>query len=469
MKKIFISVVVAALTMTSCERDISALNENPKSANIFDPNYGISGAEIGIVNAMATPSVNTNNFRFFTQQMTETQYVDEARYNLLKRNVADRFWALMYSQINKAELSKNRLTEIGDTNKTKMASLEALQIYAFSVLVDTYGDVPYSKAIDIENNPNPAYDDALSIYKDLLKRIDAVNASLQGAPTGFTTDKIFNGNPVKISKFLNAVKLRIAVTLADVEPALAKAAAESAYTDGLPTSNADNIGLTFDVSGLYTSPLYQEMVSSGRNDFVPADTFVEEMNDSDDPRRSFYFTKVNDEFRGGKYGVLNTYSDFSHVNEEILIPNYTYNLIEHSEVEFMLAEAASKGFNVGSVGSHYDAGIRSSMNKWKVPSEKIEAYMQNNSYAATSGTDKEKIGKQAWIATFNRGFEAWGFSRRLDFKTFKKPFKFDVPVRLPYPVKEGSVNNDNRTTAVVKQFGNISRDVQGQKLFWDKY
>jgi len=38
---------------------------------------------------------------------------------------------------------------------------------------------------------------------------------------------------------------------------------------------------------------------------------------------------------------------------------------------------------------------------------------------------------------------------------------------MPYPVNETSVNNTNRTNAAVAQWGAVTGDVQGNKVFWD--
>ena len=58
----------------------------------------------------------------------------------------------------------------------KLAIIELLNVYSFQNLVDIFGNVPYSQALDI-NNITPAYDDAATIYSDLLSRIDAALGS----------------------------------------------------------------------------------------------------------------------------------------------------------------------------------------------------------------------------------------------------------------------------------------------------
>jgi hypothetical protein len=42
----------------------------------------------------------------------------------------------------------------------------------FQILVDVYGDIPYSQALKGSQNPTPAYDDDLAIYQDLFRQLD---------------------------------------------------------------------------------------------------------------------------------------------------------------------------------------------------------------------------------------------------------------------------------------------------------
>lgn len=467
MKKITLSLIALASIFTSCDSDPTALNIDPKNPTTVSPDYIYNSAEVGLASTMVSPSVNTNIFRTFTQQITETQYTDESKYNLLKRGVPNVFWTNLYGELNKLHQAQESITASSMDTQVKanqLAAIEALTVYIYSVLVDTYGDVPYTQAID-SNVSSPVYDDGLTIYKDLITRINAVLPTINGGKS-FSKDAIFK-NSAAITTFLNTLKLRLGINLAIVDPATAKTTIESA-APGVINSNSSNIGLLFDKDGLFTSTLYQDLVQSGRNDWVAANTLVNKMNPKNDPRRASYFTLVNGEYKGGLYGKTNNYALFSHFNDLLLIPNSVYNFFEYSETEFMLAEAAAAGFNVGGTAeSHFIAGITASMNYYGVSSANRDTYLASNAYASLPGTDKEKIGYEAWIASYNRGFESWENSRRTDFLVFVKPSTFDVPNRMPYPIKEVSVNNTNRLAAEAKQWG-AGGDVQKNKVFWDK-
>ncbi|MFP3833119.1 SusD/RagB family nutrient-binding outer membrane lipoprotein [Chryseobacterium sp. SIMBA_028] len=475
MKKVIFGLFIGSMALISCERDITSLNSDSKNPETVDPNFLFASAEVGVMTQLTSPSVNLNIFRLFTQQWTETQYTDESVYNLPKRRVPDNNWNIMYAQLLKLELVRAGISSEGDAalKASKIATIEALEVYIYSLLVDTYGDVPYSQAVQVDKYPNPAYDDSKTIYVDLIKRCDAALALLNSnTSSGFGSyDSFFGGNVNKIKSFINSVKLRLGLNLADVDNTLAKSTVESAVSSGVLLTNAENIGLKFAAAGPFINPINLELVTSGRNDYVAANTLVDVMNTSNDPRRAKYFTTApSGLYVGGLYGKQNVYANFSQVNPNITkADNYAY-LFDAAEVNFMLAEAAERGYSVGGVAATYfNNGIKASMDFWGVDATASSAYIAANNYVTLPGTWKQKIGNEAWIAAYNRGFEAWEFSKRLDFRVFEKPGSRDVPTRLYYPVNEGSVNGTNRANASVKQWGSVDGDVQGAKVFWDKF
>jgi hypothetical protein len=91
-------------------------------------------------------------------------------------------------------------------------------------------------------------------------------------------------------------------------------------------------------------------------------------------------------------------------------------------------------------------------------------------YSTAAGSYKQKIGTQAWLAYFLRGFTAWTTFRRLDYPVlFAPPLHVEgidkVPVRYTYAVSEQTLNFANYTAAASK----IGGDTPLIKLFWDKF
>jgi hypothetical protein len=89
-----------------------------------------------------------------------------------------------------------------------------MQCYAYHMLVDVYGSVPYSEAFKGVANIAPKYDNDKDIYEDLVKRLDAAMTSIKAAtwPTAadvINQDVLFQGNKDKWVRFANTIKLRI--------------------------------------------------------------------------------------------------------------------------------------------------------------------------------------------------------------------------------------------------------------------
>jgi hypothetical protein len=173
------------------------------------------------------------------------------------------------------------------------------------------------------------------------------------------------------------------------------------------------------------------------------------MNRLNDPRRDNYLTtNPTGQYSGADPGTLAAYTQFSHVNPTITEPDFPALFLDYSEVEFLLAEAVERGFNVGGTAlTHYNNAVTASITYWGGTAAEATAYLaQPTVNYATAGTNyKQKIGVQKWIALFNRSFDAWLEWRRLDYPQLQPAVDAVsvIPVRYPYPVNEQNVNRIN--------------------------
>lgn len=466
----------------SCSDDITGLNEDTKNPTTTKAEFLFTNAQKAIVDQMVSTSVNINVYRLLAQQWTETTYPDESQYDITTRTIPANTYQALYrdglKDLNEARVLLNSEVPIAATDiailNNKKAIVDIMMVYGYSVLVDTFGDVPYSEALDIEAHPLPKYDDAKTIYKDLLARLTADVALLSGTTNFGTADLIYGGDTMKWKKFANSLRLRLGVNMLDVDAPYATAQITAALASGTIASNSDNTNLNYlDTSVGNSNPLYADLVVSQRNDFVPANTLVDKMNTLVDPRRAKYFTLKGAAYVGGIYGSSNSFTNFSHISPTLADQKFPGTIFDYSEVEFLLAEAAAKGVAVGgTAATHYTAGITASMQNWGIDAADIATYLAQPTvaYATATGTDKQKIGEQAWIALFNRGFEAWSSFRRLDFPALVAPAvtynnQTTVPVRYTYPSREQQLNATNVTAASTA----IGGDKLSTKLFWDKF
>jgi len=165
-------------------------------------------------------------------------------------------------------------------------------------------------------------------------------------------------------------------------------------------------------------------------------------------------------------------------------------LMSYAEVEFLLAEAKDKGWNVpGTTANHYENGVRAAMkmlNEYYLTSDKITDteitdFINANPVNARGLSAKENINTQAWILHMMNPAEGWANMRRSDYPTILdrtrlKSFPGDgfvyndpdmsMPTRLKYPDNERQYNLANLQEAITRMGG---EDNWHKKLWWDKY
>ena len=472
MKKAIYTVFAVILMITSCTKDLTELNVDPKNPSSA-PSYALfTNAQRQLSNALTSSNVNNNIFRLIVQQWQETQYPEESQYDIGTREINDNMWNALYRDVLRDLVEAKTLipNDVKDAavQKNQAAIDEIMQVYTFYYLVTTFGDIPYTEALDI-NKPFPKYDDAATVYADLLTRLDAAIADLDPAVAGFgSADIIYNGSVPEWIKFANSFKLKMGMTIADVDPAKARTVVEAAVAAGVFTSNADNAQLVYQGAPPNTNPIWVDLVQSGRDDFVLASTLVETMKSLADPRIDNYMTTdPTGAYSGAPPGEPSAYAQFSHVTDEIKAPAFPNLLLDYAEVELFLAEAAARGFNVGgTAATHYNAGVTASILYWGGTAAEAAAYLAQPTVSyATSANFRERIGVQKWLALYNRGWDAWTEWRRLDYPQIEAPAEAlsATPLRFPYPVNEQNVNRQNYEAAATA----IGEDVVETKLWWD--
>ncbi len=140
-----------------------------------------------------------------------------------------------------------------------------------------------------------------------------------------------------------------------------------------------------------------------------------------------------------------------------------------SEVAFILAEAAQRGWAAGSAETNYNNGIRYSLESWKV-GDKYDDYI-DNAGVAYNGT-LEKILEQKWIAGFANALEAWFDWRRTGLPVMASPGNGSIqpvlPVRFIYSNNEINVNKANADAAISKIAETTYSTLRGKNSQWAK-
>jgi hypothetical protein len=496
MKKIliFISVILALSACTKLED----LNKNVKDFTSVSGESLYNGATRQFMIQLSTENVNTNLTLMWMQHFANTTYPDESRYDMTTRNVPVNTSNAMYRLVlmnykDAARVLQNQpLAGISQSQRdNQLAIIEIMTVFAWSYVIENFGDMPYSEALDF-NYPTPVYDDGLTVYKDLIDRLNAamskLNVTVGGMPTGY--DNICGSTPEGTAmwyKFANTLKLRMGLMLYDVDAGYSKTVAEAA------APNVFDEGDVMTMKWLPGTPnqnqQYIDFVQSGRDDYVVTSNLIDAMQPSTprpdtsilivtvtDPRLAFYAIPVVGSnppvYLGGAQGEANGFPSFSHVNPMHLAADRPWIISDYTEAEFLLAEAVERGFSVGGTAeTHYNNAVESSILYWGGTPAQADAYLAQPSVAyATAFTNwKQKIGTQAWLAYWLRGNTLLNSYRRLDYPRLFAPPNYKqninkVPVRLFYPVAEQTLNAANYEAASIA----IGGDSPLTKLFFDK-
>ena len=480
MKKIII--YIPLLFSVACTKNLTKLNNDPKNPTNV-PAYSLfTNAQRSLARTVTSSNVNLNIFRLITQQWQEVTYLDESRYDLNTRNIPQNLWTAFYRDALRDFTEAKRLIPLQVTldagqRNNELAVTDIMEVYAWYYLVTTYGNIPYTEALNIDN-VFPKYDGAATIYNDLLARLNADIAMINVTAPGFGSADIVYWNPNNPAsqmpawkKFANSLKLKMGMTIADFDAVKAKSTVESAVASGVFTSNADNAQFKFLAAPPNTNPIWEDLVQSGRKDFVAASTIINLMKSVNDPRIDNYFTlDVAGGYSGGSPGRSSNYFTFSKPSTTITTPNFPGPLLDYSEVEFFLAEAVERGFSVGGTAQgHYNNAVTASILNWGGTATEAAAYLALPAvnYLTAAGTYKQKIGTQKWIALYNRGLDAWMEWRRLDYPQLVPAYRAvsAIPLRFTYPVNEQNYNTANYIVAAAA----IGGDDVTTKLWWDKF
>ncbi len=476
MRKILFLLLPCVLLAAACTKNITDRNVDTKKASSVPGGTLFSTGVKSLTDGLTTADVNNNIFRHVVKHWGQATNEEEAQYDFATRAIPQAWWTRMYRDVL-SDFQESTIVISNDntlqpaTKTNQLAIIDIMAVYTYNVLVNSFGNIPYTQAINNETL-FPVYDDAKTVYADLLKRLVADIARLNVAGGGFsvTEDFVYKGNIAQWIRFANSLQLKMGMLLADVDDATAKATVEASEPKAI-TSAADNALVRY-LAVPANNPLYNQLISAGRSDFIAAKDLMDPLNALNDPRKNkFFSTNKSGQYVGGIVGQAAAFTEMSKPDTaRIAAPDAPGVLMDYVETEFFRAEAKERGYNVqGTAEQHYNNAITASILYWGGTAADAAAYLAQPAvaYSTAAGAWKQKIGFQKWIGLYNRPFDGWTEMKRLDFPQLPLPVgaKSGFPNRLPYPGNEQQLNGTNYTTAAAA----IGGDKVETKLFWDKF
>jgi len=344
------------------------------------------------------------------------------------------------------------------------------------------------------------------------------------------SDVYFAGDPAAWRRFANSLMLRYYMRISDKEPALAKAGIEKIAGNQaqfpIITANTQDATMSFPGSTSGTAWPATTVFDASESNYKRikmCNTLVESLQAKSDPRLGVWAKKVaiplvvdptlpagTDKIVSGKrylspdkvgstpidtdpeyVGMLPSYSALPSTYNFNPTPGQTSNnphvsflsdlykkasdpllrsrLMSAAEVNFILAEAALKGWNVGATAqSYYENGIKASLTTWGKSADYATYVAGAN--VAYNGTLAQII-EQKWIASWTAATEAWFDFRRTGLPALKAgpaAKRSVLPVRFYYSQDELKFNAENTNEATSKLEVTSYSQADAKNSAWSK-
>lgn len=188
---------------TSCADKLDELLENPNAVNATtaSPDFLLNRIQLDYQSLWY--GVSDRGARL-TRQINQGSALYEAAYAAGATNGT---WSNAYANIL-ADI--NFLLPLAEKSNLQrhLGIAKTIKAMVLMDLVDTYGNVPYSEAIDPANF-SPKVDDGATVYAAALKLLDEASAHFTAATSGGTPNDYFYGrNYTRWNKLVNTMKLK---------------------------------------------------------------------------------------------------------------------------------------------------------------------------------------------------------------------------------------------------------------------
>lgn len=402
------------------------------------------------------------------------------------------------------------IRKIGTAAKGK-----ADQFYAWSLifkvatmqrLTDMYGPTIYS---EYGKTTVPiGYDSQEEVYNQMFKDLDVAVADLtarvkSGEEQQFKKTDLtdYKGSYQKWVKYANSLRLRLAIHIAKVKPALAKIEAEKAISHelGVMTQSDDIMAVR---SPQNLNPI--NVISHVWDGLQMGADMESILLGYNDPRVGKYFdasTQFPGEYVGVRTGIEYPTNAFYNATSRtgVIARQGVSVWMTTAEVYFLRAEGVLRGWNMGGdAKSLYEGGVKASFDQVGVSG--ADSYLANNTRMARDYVDRlasknniaavnkvtvawdeaankeiklQKIITQKWIANFPEGQEAWtefrrtGYPKLFPISNNKSGGVIDTNLgvrRLPFADSEKALNNGGVQTGIAKLGG---PDNGATRVWWD--
>ncbi|WP_069659000.1 SusD/RagB family nutrient-binding outer membrane lipoprotein [Arcticibacter eurypsychrophilus] len=496
MKRKHIILCTLIILLSACTKNFEQINTNPNSPD------QITNPGLLLTNIIRSVANNNLSNSFDRGSVAADQLASPYASNFINwtRNDANSYFCWNYYNYIR---DLNEIITVADAQKLNNYKGIALVLrsWMFQNLTDLYGPIPFREAASSKTTGinKPKYEQQEVVYAGLLNDLEEAVTLMGTSKETVIGDIMFAGDQIRWKKFATGMTLRLLMRQSGKVNPTSKMTAILANPSKYPLfqSHEDQAALQYLGDRLENEmPFYRGSNSDyGISTRISANlnNYLSTLNDS----RLFVLAipaSVDNKYHGAvngtgdwddpaKYSAPGMLWAPRQYNDELASPTAAQSVFySYSEEQFILAEAAEKGFISGgstSAATYYHNGISDQFSYYasRIPAnysfpKPADIVAGADYYAQTgvvyTGTTDQKLRKiylQKWISLFLNGFEAWSEWRRTGFPNIQVgPVSSGyVPVRCLYPADEQRINEANYQEAVSW----LGADDMKSKVWWD--
>ncbi|SHL93948.1 SusD/RagB family nutrient-binding outer membrane lipoprotein [Hymenobacter psychrotolerans] len=422
------------------------------------------------------------------------------RYETGRLDWVQSFWNTFYSGYGMDLQQAIRYVENSPEEVNKLSEARIWRVFLFQRMTDYWGDMPYFDAFKglSDGNVRPNYDPQQAIYEDFVKELKEASAAIDDTKRGnYGQADLLFGNAGSHAastslpavnnrwrRFANSLRLRVAMRMSKANPALAEQQVRDALASGVMNSNAESAIMKNTGGSIRINQNPLSVVLTFVSDQRVSATLVDYLTRYNDPRLNIFADPVSSS-NPARVGLPNGLSATQLAQPQYAPANFSQggaryknsandqNLLTYSEVCFLRAEAALRGWdNTGTAQSWYETGVREAMALAGVTDgAAITAYLNGPLVRFNPAQAQQQISTQKWLSLFgHNGFEAYAEYRRTGFPVLQQipntssETNGQVPRRMRYAPDEARQNPDGYQQALGRQ----GPDLMTTRIWWDK-
>jgi len=477
-------IVSAALMLNSCTKDFKETNTNPNTLPAVRPESLLESAIYDVVQRNQTRALRLSHE--LMQVHVTVINSDEIHRYIIRPSESDYMWRNWYLQLTnfrdmyeKAEFLRGSQAYYN----SYMGIARIMEAWVFSLLTDTYGDIPFTEALKGKDETiyQPKFDPQKTVYDSLFARLEEANDLLalgNAIPDPLKPrDPLFAGDVAKWRKFGNSLYLRLLLRVSkktemNADQKIKEMLETNTAKYPLINSNAESAVLRFTTTPPFVSAFntYRDYDFNGDNGLTQF--FVNKLILWGDPRITKWATTVGSNYEGipSGYAPGNQPERLSAYLPALKNEPLLGNILNYAEVQFMIAEAATRGFFNGNPKTYYDNGVTNAITYWglALPAGHLTKpeIMWND--LETTEQKIERIITQKYFTYFFTDFQSWFEHRRTGYPVLPVgpgvQNNGEMPARLKYPTIVQSLNRTNYEAAVAAMGG----DEINIKVWWQK-